>query len=76
MHHSWLKAVLIILALIIFIMGVQFIRGKWLRLIAGNMFADETELNEQRKLGLASAIGKGFIFWSLFVLVTAIVAVD
>ena len=76
MHHPWLKALLIILALIIFIMGVQLIRGKWLRLIAGNMFADETELNEQRKSGLPSAIGKVLIFWSLFVLVSAIIAVD
>ena len=40
-------------AIVLFVIGLQFKRGKWLRFIAGNTFATDDELKspEQKKLG-------------------------
>lgn len=40
-------------AIALFVIGLQFKRGKWLRFIAGNTFATDGELKspEQKKLG-------------------------
>ena len=46
-------ALLMLFALLFLVLGVQFMRGKWLNLIAGNNFVSKEEMKTsyQRRLG-------------------------
>lgn len=40
MAHFLINFFLMLIALLLIVIGVQFIRGKWLRLLAGNLFGE------------------------------------
>jgi hypothetical protein len=68
-----LGIILIVLMLMFILMGVQFRRGKWLRLIAGNTFGDlaeETAIKIGRQTGivmyLAAVMCLFFAWWLMF----------
>lgn len=68
----FISVVLVLLAFLFVLLGAQFRRGKWLRLIAGNTFGDlpaDEAVVVGRKTGIVmyvSAILCLFVWWWLF----------
>ncbi|MBO0428441.1 hypothetical protein JZO82_04635 [Vagococcus fluvialis] len=64
----FVEILLTILAVLIFIMGFKFRQGKWLRLIAGNIFND----NPIEAKSVAPYVGIVMYMANIFILITVI----
>lgn len=53
---------------LLFILGIQFIRGKWIKLIAGYIMLDEDEKARINATRLGKAVGQACIFEAILLL--------